>query len=1055
MSSNELGFDDDFMATMLGDFLDESEGYLTNLNDKLLGLEELVGALDEGQSLQADFELLNEMFRDAHSLKGLSAMLQLNDINRLTHKIENVFDAARAETLPLTRDVVDVVFRGVDCLTSMVDVLKDQDLPEVEYEAIVSEIQDLLEKEGVARSQASAEEVSETVAELKADDVETLPAQEGASNSAPETDLAEDPSLNTSEATEMEDSKTLCEVDPLVDITNETDIPDKYLAIFIDECEESLDSLCEELLADEDTQIDSVLATCHRVKGGAASIGLNRTAKMAHLMEDVLQELRDSTGHLTTEAADALMSSIDSLRAYIESLRSGTSGSDTYSEAYQQLRGALGAPGTNAEPTEPEPQAEVETEEQAEEATPEVAAESGSESALELTEEETTEIAADMANGKSGFAGCVLFDSDMPLIEIKARLICERLEECGSLFECRPEAEKVEECQGIERLVFGIVTDIPSDQLRDNINLEGVKQIQLAPISGAPVAEDVETSQESVPAATAVTEPASPQPAEPVVDSPSPAEVFQEAKPQAPAPVAPAPESVEQEQPAAPTQQQVAQKEPAPKKNEAAAKQKSDPAPAKTNKPAETLRVDIERLDHLMNLAGQLVINKARFGQVGEQLKSLASHKQSGQRLNDVSGALQRILSDAEDAVHSSTAGQSWFQGIQGAVLQINRDLELVRGDIDQLCQARTLVNDLSEAVHQLERVSDGIQKSVMDTRMVPIGPLFGRFKRVIRDITRSNGKEIQLVIRGDKTELDKRMIDELSDPLIHMVRNSADHGVEMPEDRIKAGKSRQGTVTLDAFHRGNKIFVQVKDDGKGLDPEKLKKKAIEKGIISPQDAERLTTQQALQLIWEPGFSTAEKVTDISGRGMGMDIVRSKIEQLHGAVELDSRLGEGTTITINLPLTMAILPSLLTVISDDVFAVPMESVSEIVSVAESELSTVHGLKTARVRGRVISIVELSNLLQWNKACPVQENPSGERTLVIIGNDGDELGLAVDGLLGEEDIVIKSLAENYHDVPGLAGASILGDGRVSLILDVPVLIDKASNANSQVATTIHN
>ena len=366
-----------------------------------------------------------------------------------------------------------------------------------------------------------------------------------------------------------------------------------------------------------------------------------------------------------------------------------------------------------------------------------------------------------------------------------------------------------------------------------------------------------------------------------------------------------------------------------------------------------------------MNLAGQLVINKARFGQVGEQLKSLASHKQSGQRLNEVGGALQRILVEAEEVVDNSSSGQSWLQGIQSTVTQINHDLELVRNDIDQLSQARTIVNDLSEAVHQLERVSDGIQKSVMDTRMVPIGPLFGRFKRVIRDITRNNGKDIQLAIRGDKTELDKRMIDELGDPLIHMVRNAADHGIESPEERTKAGKQGQGTVTLDAFHRGNKIFVQVKDDGKGLDPEKLKNKAIEKGIITAQDAERLSKQQALQLIWEPGFSTAEKVTDISGRGMGMDIVRSKIEQLHGAVELDSELGKGTTITINLPLTMAILPSLLTVISDDVFAVPMESVSEIVSVSESELSTVHGLETARVRGRVISIVELSSLLKWN------------------------------------------------------------------------------------------
>jgi two-component system, chemotaxis family, sensor kinase CheA len=373
-------------------------------------------------------------------------------------------------------------------------------------------------------------------------------------------------------------------------------------------------------------------------------------------------------------------------------------------------------------------------------------------------------------------------------------------------------------------------------------------------------------------------------------------------------------------------------------------------------------------------------------------------------------------------------------------VQQIRGDLEIVRADIDQLCQARTMVNGVSEAVHQLDRIADGIQKSVMDTRMVPIGPLFGRFKRVIRDITRSNSKDIQLVIRGEKTELDKRMVDELGDPLIHMVRNSADHGIEAPAKRIAAGKPAQGTVTLDAFHRGNRVIIQVRDDGQGLDPQKIRAKAVSKGLISAADAERLTTQQTYQLIWEPGFSTAEKVTEISGRGMGMDIVRSKIEQLNGVVELDSQVGVGTTITIKLPLTMAILPSLLTVISDDVFAIPVESVVEIVRVGEDSLTTVHGLCTARIRGRVISVVELNALLQWpNDSLRSASSSNGERTLVIVGTDGHELGLAVDSLLGEEDVVIKSLAENYRNVPGLAGASILGDGRVSLILDVAALV----------------
>jgi two-component system, chemotaxis family, sensor kinase CheA len=247
--------------------------------------------------------------------------------------------------------------------------------------------------------------------------------------------------------------------------------------------------------------------------------------------------------------------------------------------------------------------------------------------------------------------------------------------------------------------------------------------------------------------------------------------------------------------------------------------------------------------------------------------------------------------------------------------------------------------------------------------------------------------------------------------------------------------------VTLDASHRGNAIIVQIHDDGRGLDREKLVNKAIEKNIISAADAEKLTPAQAYQLIWEPGFSTAEKVTEVSGRGMGMDIVRSKIEEINGTVEVDSTLGVGTTFTIKLPLTLAILPSLMADIEGDIFALPVESIVEIVNVPQEELATVHGRMTAQIRGRVVSVVYLTNIFTWNqRSAKRAKNNNGDCTLVIIGDEGSEIGLAVDGLLGEEDIVIKSLAENYRHVAGVAGASILGDGRVSLILDPAALIE---------------
>jgi two-component system chemotaxis sensor kinase CheA len=450
-----------------------------------------------------------------------------------------------------------------------------------------------------------------------------------------------------------------------------------------------------------------------------------------------------------------------------------------------------------------------------------------------------------------------------------------------------------------------------------------------------------------------------------------------------------------------------------------------------------------------MDLAGQLVINKAQFTQIGDKLKTALSGRQSVNALNTLSSELEKIGGDNMlrlDGKH--TAAQ--LERVYGQVRRIQNSLEPIRRQIQILGDARNSVGQLFEAIHQLGRLSDGIQQSVMDTRMVPIGPLFGRFKRVIRDITRANGKDLVLVINGDKTELDKRMIDELGDPLVHMVRNSADHGIELPDERERAGKPRQGTVTLDAFHRGNSIVIEVRDDGKGLDGDRILKKCLEKGLLNKADAEKMTPQQIYQMIWEPGLSTAEKVTQVSGRGMGMDIVKSKIEELNGTVEVESTPGVGTTISIKLPLTLAILPSLLVDIGGDVFAMPLETVSEIVTVSDDQLSTVQGQQMATVRGRVVSLVRLGDVLSFHGPGNAAEaSRSRDTTLVIVGEMGQEIGIAVDEVIGEEDIVIKSIAENYENISGIAGASILGDGRVSLILDVSSLIEKVSRKSATV------
>ncbi|MCX7425170.1 MAG: chemotaxis protein CheW [Planctomycetia bacterium] len=445
-----------------------------------------------------------------------------------------------------------------------------------------------------------------------------------------------------------------------------------------------------------------------------------------------------------------------------------------------------------------------------------------------------------------------------------------------------------------------------------------------------------------------------------------------------------------------------------------------------------------------MNLAGELVISRARFARVGDRLRETLGSQRSMQAFQDVFSALGRMSEAGADGGDRQTL-RAELDALRSQARGIQTHLEPVRREIEALARAHASINELGEAIHQLDLVTDGIQKSVMDTRMVPIGPLFTRFKRVIRDITRLNGKRVQLVIDGEKTELDKRMIDELGDPLIHMVRNSADHGIELPEVRRAAGKPEEGTITLNAYHRGNSIVVEVSDDGKGLPTERILRKAIEKGIVTEADAERMTPRQIHQLIWEPGLSTAEKVTEVSGRGMGMDIVKSKIEGLNGTIDLDSTPGRGTTLTIKLPLTLAILPSLMVDVDGDVFAMPIESVVEIVSVGGRDLTTLFGQRTARVRGRVVSVVRLDDVFSFNRGgSGAGRNQGDELTLVIVGESGHEIGLAVDRVIGEEDVVIKSMAENYKNIAGIAGASVLGNGQVSLILDVPALIGMASN-----------
>jgi two-component system chemotaxis sensor kinase CheA len=1031
---------DEFFEEMLGEFLDESEELLTSLNDNLLKLDEWVNELGD-ETGRCDDDLMNEMFRSAHSLKGMSGMMGLDDINGLTHKVENVFDAARHDQLSLTPDIVELVFQAADRLSQMVESLKDPHHPSIESEDIVASIKKTLQAAGVDKDQGLQSDIeqaldsNEETVEESADPesnhpeaqepatieqplVEQAPVEEDPSEEAKDdpaldeegrveqarNELAQNELALDEQASDEKSSQTAecgdvtADDDPFAGIEDDFSAPAEYFEIFIDEAATALERLTDILTDPREPlagdHVDELLVAVHRIKGSAASIGMQRAAKLSHYIEDILQELRSEHKPLMPLVAEQMLACVDGLRDYVDGLRSRESQSDAFPQLIADLRSSYAGESSGRQANDVSV---------AVEATPQTLAEDSS-WPMALREQ----IVAAAPPGSCGIIGRVELEQGQSLPGLKGCLIYKKLAQSGDAFHSDPPESTIADLEELTSMSFGVCTEVGVDELRRLIDVSGVTQIELhefgeARSESADVEETSgsESARESESSANSTT------------SDPS------------------------EESNSACTPQLTAAR------TASQASENTKPS-AEPNKPAETIRVDIDRLDHLMNLAGQLVINKARFAQIADSLKYLAARKQSAQAVGEVIGTLQKL----GDAVTDTGNGSRLDTDVIGShVRRMQAGLETVQRDVAQLTEARTRVGDLLEAVHQLDRVSDSMQKSVMDTRMVPIGPLFNRFKRVIRDISRNNGKDIRLVVHGEKTELDKRMIDELGDPLIHMIRTSADHGVESPEEREAAGKPRQGTVCLNAYHNGNSIVVQVKDDGKGLNADQILQKAIDKEIVSSADAEKLTNQQIYQLIWEPGFSTAKQVTDVSGRGMGMDIVRSAIEDLSGNVETDSVPGEGTTFTIKLPLTLAILPSLLARIGEDVFAMPIETVVEIVSVSEEGFSTVQGKRTASVRGRVVSIVDLFETFHWQ--LPGQRGSKGNDTaLVIVQDEGRELALVVDELLGEQHIVIKSISENYRNVNGIAGASILGDGRVSLILDVPTIIEIAASPAQQ-------
>lgn len=445
----------------------------------------------------------------------------------------------------------------------------------------------------------------------------------------------------------------------------------------------------------------------------------------------------------------------------------------------------------------------------------------------------------------------------------------------------------------------------------------------------------------------------------------------------------------------------------------------------------ETVRVDVHRLDVLLNLTGELVVNRARLSQLAGDMAPAFGKTTLAVRTQGVSDALKEVRDNVDPALAAT-------------VTDVLEQMETLHQHARLWDDSRQRFAELMAAIDQLARVSDSLQRGILNTRMVPVGPLFSRFRRTVRDIAMELGKRVHLDIVGEKTELDKRMIDEIGDPLNHLVRNCIDHGIEPIDVRLRHGKPEVATVRLVAVHRGNSVFITVEDDGGGIDTARVGQIAVDRGLLAADTVEALAERDLIELIWQPGLSTARAVSDISGRGVGMDIVRTKIAALNGSIDVESTRGQGTRFTIRLPLTLTITRCMLFRLPQGVVAVPIENVREIVSITGQAQVRVSGRQICDVRGEMLPVVTADDLFSWSGEPSAATSVSD--TVVILTANRRTVGLRVDALLGGQDIVVKPLDEQFAHVRGLGGASILGDGSVCLLLDVANCLDTIQRAD---------
>ena len=704
----------------------------------------------------------------------------------------------------------------------------------------------------------------------------------------------------------------------------------QYLEIFIDETQEHLQDLSQHLMILEEEPenadtINEIFRAAHSLKGMAGTMGYKRMQHLTHIMENVFSEIRNGKMNVTSDLVDILFDCLDALQAYLDNIQqTADEGTEDNEPIIARLNAFLESEGKPEEKPAPAPAV-------AEEAK---AAQNSAPIDMKFEEFEVNAIKEALAKKFHVYKIDVKIDESCILKAARAFLVFKAIEELGEIVKSNPSVQDIED----EKFEFEFCIIMFSQEELEKVtkaveNVSEIKEVKAVEITEAPQVAPTEAAKEEK------------EPEE---------ETKQKSKAE-----------TETTAPA--------------KANASAA---ATPAKAKTTAPGKTMpgkpvvsrsvRVDIEKLDVLMNLVSELIIAK-----------------------NGLVSA-------------SSSSDGAKSQGF-------------------------------NEEIEYLERVTTNLHESVMKVRMMPIETVTQKYPKMIRDLSKKLNKQMKLYITGEDTELDRTVIDEIGDPLMHLLRNSADHGLENAELRVERGKDPVGNIYLNAFQDGNSVIIEVRDDGNGIDIEKVRNKALEKGTITQEQAEVMTDKDIVDLLFRPSFSTSEKVTDVSGRGVGLDVVKTKIEALGGDIDVKTALGEGSCFSIRLPLTLAIIQALMVELGEEKYAIPLETIQTIEDISVNDIKYVQSKEVINLRGSVIPIVRLDTILEIE---PVQkEDDDDDNLTVVIINKGDkQAGLVVDRLIGQQEIVIKSLGKYINNNSKIiSGATILGDGEVALILDVNTLV----------------